>query len=426
MKPVTIRRFAAAIFSIFLVVSFSAMPADAKEKDRCEGTKKQRRQKMDLREISEEQFQLVLDAYSKETNAERSRIADTILRRLERKYDAHKKTGEPFVYNILILSGGGAKGAFGAGFMEGWGTIPPGPNARPQFDMVTGVSTGALIAPFATIGTDEAYMSVADFYANPEKNWIRKRGSFYFKEGHVSLFNNCHLQDMIRDAVTEPLVQLLADAAEDDRLLLIGTVNLDARAGRVFDLGREAQNALESGVVDRVHSILLASSAIPGIFPPVEINGMLYADGGAASNLFLAGFSRTNGPVARFVAKYPEAPTPKMRVWVLVNGWLKPEPAITQPRWIPVAGTALDMMMSTTQLFALELIRTLVYEARTERGLDAEFRLTAIPDETPRNEALEMFDKGAMVEMEELGRARGADPSSWMDEIPSAFWPGGS
>ena len=115
MKPVTIRRFAAAIFSIFLVVSFSAMPADAKEKDRCEGTKKQRRQKMDLREISEEQFQLVLDAYSKETNAERSRIADTVLRRLERKYDAHKKTGEPFVYNILILSGGGAKGAFGAG-----------------------------------------------------------------------------------------------------------------------------------------------------------------------------------------------------------------------------------------------------------------------------------------------------------------------
>lgn len=426
MKPVTIRRFAAAIFSIFLVVSFSAMPADAKEKDRCEGTKKQRRQKMDLREISEEQFQLVLDAYSKETNAERSRIADTVLRRLERKYDAHKKTGEPFVYNILILSGGGAKGAFGAGFMEGWGTIPPGPNARPQFDMVTGVSTGALIAPFATIGTDEAYMSVAEFYANPEKNWIRKRGEFYFKEGHVSLFNNCHLQDMIRDAVTEPLVQLLADAAEDDRLLLIGTVNLDARAGRVFDLGREAQNALESGVVDRVHSILLASSAIPGIFPPVEINGMLYADGGAASNLFLAGFSRTNGPVARFVANYPEAPTPKIRVWVLVNGWLKPEAAITQPRWIPVAGTALDMMMSTTQLFALELIRTLVYEARTERGLDAEFRLTAIPDETPRNEALEMFDKGAMVEMEELGRARGADPSSWMDEIPSAFWPGGS
>jgi len=82
--------------------------------------------------------------------------------------------------------------------------------------------------------------------------------------------------------------------------------------------------------------------------------------------------------------------------------------------------------MSTTQLFALELIRTLVYEARTERGLDAEFRLTAIPDETPRNEALEMFDKGAMVEMEELGRARGANPSSWKKEIPSAFWPGGN
>jgi hypothetical protein len=153
---------------------------------------------------------------------------------------------------------------------------------------------------------------------------------------------------------------------------------------------------------------------------------MLYADGGAASNLFLAGFSRTNGPIARFAARHPDAPTPKVRVWILVNGWLQPEPAVTQPRWVPIAGNALDIMMSTTQLFALELIRTLVYEARVERGLDAEFHLTAIPAEIPRSEALEMFDKKAMVEMEELGRERGSDPSSWTDEIPSAFWPSGS
>ena len=421
-----LRTHLACLLGMILILGTAVPGANANEKDRCEGTKKQRRQKMELRQIGDEQFAAMLDEYRRESRTDRQRIADTVLRRLERKYVDHQKTGAPFVYDILVLSGGGAKGAFGAGFMQGWGTIPPGPNARPQFDMVTGVSTGALISPFAIIGTDEAYTSVAEFYANPEKNWIRKRGDFYFKEGHVSLFNNCHLQDMIRDAVTEPLVRLLADAAEVDRLLLIGTVNLDAGAGRVFDLGHEARLALESEAFDRIHSILLASSAVPGIFPPMEIDGMLYADGGAASNLFLAGFSRNNGPIARFSARYPDAPTPKVRVWVLVNGWLQPEPAVTQPRWVPVAGAALDILMSTTQLFALELIRTLVYEARVERGLEAEFHLTAIPAEIPRSEALEMFDKGAMVEMEELGRARGADPSSWKEEIPSAFWPGGS
>ena len=420
------RTYLPCLLGMILILGSAVPGANANEKDRCEGTKKQRRQKMELRQIGDEQFAAMLDEYRRESRTDRQRIADTVLLRLERKYVDHQKTGAPFVYDILVLSGGGAKGAFGAGFMQGWGTIPPGPNARPQFDMVTGVSTGALISPFAIIGTDEAYTSVAEFYANPEKNWIRKRGDFYFKEGHVSLFNNCHLQDMIRDAVTEPLVRLLADAAEVDRLLLIGTVNLDAGAGRVFDLGHEARLALESEAFDRIHSILLASSAVPGIFPPMEIDGMLYADGGAASNLFLAGFSRNNGPIARFSARYPDAPTPKVRVWVLVNGWLQPEPAVTQPRWVPVAGASLDILMSTTQLFALELIRTLVYEARIERGLDAEFHLTAIPAEIPRSEALEMFDKGAMVEMEELGRARGADPSSWKEEIPSAFWPGGS
>ena len=421
-----LRTHLACLLGMILILGTAVPGANANEKDRCEGTKKQRRQKMELRQIGDEQFAATLDDYRRETRTDRQRIADTVLRRLERKYKNHLDTGSPFIYDILVLSGGGAKGAFGAGFMQGWGTIPPGPNARPQFDMVTGVSTGALISPFAIIGTDEAYTSVAEFYANPEKNWIRKRGDFYFKEGHVSLFNNCHLQDMIRDAVTEPLVRLLADAAEVDRLLLIGTVNLDAGGGRVFDLGHEARLALESEAFDRIHSILLASSAVPGIFPPMEIDGMLYADGGAASNLFLAGFSRNNGPIARFSARHPDAPTPKVRVWVLVNGWLQPVPAVTQPRWVPVAGAALDILMSTTQLFALELIRTLVYEARVERGLDAEFHLTAIPAEIPRNEALEMFDKGAMVEMEELGRARGADPSSWKKEIPSAFWPGGS
>ena len=149
---------------------------------------------------------------------------------------------------------------------------------------------------------------------------------------------------------------------------------------------------------------------------------MLYADGGASSNLFLAGFERSGGPIARFLAENPDAPAPKVRIWVLVNGWLQPEPKVVQPRWVAVSAQSLDILTSTTQLFALQLINAMAHEARVERGWDAEFRLVAIPDDAFREASDEMFDKGYMIGLEELGRAMGADPSSWTGEIPSAFW----
>ena len=140
------RMYLTCLLGTILILGTAVPGASADEKDRCEGTKKQRRQKMELRQIGDEQFAAMLDEYRRETRTDRQRIADTVLRRLERKYKNHLDTGSPFIYDILVLSGGGAKGAFGAGFLRGWGSLPPGPSARPEFDMVTGVSTGALIS----------------------------------------------------------------------------------------------------------------------------------------------------------------------------------------------------------------------------------------------------------------------------------------
>lgn len=194
-----------------LVLPMIPGPVEAKKSNRCEGTKKQRKQKMELRDLTDEQFGALLEQYKKTVSAEREQIAQTVLRRLEREYQEHQTSGEPFIYDVLIISGGGPKGAFGAGFLEGWGTVESGPTKRPEFDAVTGVSTGALIAPFAFTGTHEAYHKVADFYANPEPNWVRERGKFSFLPHHVSLFNNCHLQDTIREKVDETLVQAVAE-----------------------------------------------------------------------------------------------------------------------------------------------------------------------------------------------------------------------
>jgi len=388
---------------------------------KCEGTKKQRKQKMEKREITEAQLGEMIEQYKQVLSAERELMTETVVRRVSREYEAHQATGEPFVFDILIISGGGAKGAFGAGFLEGWGEIESGPYARPEFDVVTGVSTGALLAPFVFQGTDEAYTSAADFYANPEPNWVEKRGMIKFLPSHISMFNNCHLQDTIRKAIDPSMIEALAKAADEDQLLLIGTTNLDVGAGRVFNLGEEARRALENPAHDRVAEVLLASSAIPGVFPPVDIEGMLYADGGATSNLFIASFPGPDGAIARFKAKYPEAPLPKVRVWVLVNQHLKPQHAVTQPKWISISGRALDTLTSSSQLFALGLVRDMVHEARTDHGTDAELHMISIPEDAPNQTTKEMFDQEWMIQLEDLGRKMGADPSSWTVVIPSAY-----
>ena len=414
-------RSVTTLLAAILVIFAVALPGEAKGKNNCEGTKKERKQKMAPRTIDDAQLLVMLDAYAKDRAADRERLIETVVNRLEREYKRHKYGGEEFVFDILAISGGGAKGAFGSGFLDGWGSVPEGEFARPEFDMVTGVSTGALIAPFALIGTDESYSTVVDFYSNPEPNWVKKRGALYFKPGHVSLYNDCHLQEMIRTRIDESLIKQIAAASKDDRLLLIGATNLDAGRGRIFNLGHEAEVALESGVYDRIGTILIASAAIPAVFPPVEIDGLYYADGGATSNLFITGFPATDGPVARFKQRNPDAPMPKVRVWVQINGKIKQEPAVTQPTWTSVAGRSLGTLMASEEIFALNLIKMMVHEAKVERGFDAEFHMVSIPPDTPPSTSKEMFDKDYMLGLEELGRTMGADPSSWTKEIPSAY-----
>ena len=404
-----------------LLCTLGGSPAEAKKKGKCEGTKKQRKQKMPLRDLTNEQLEEMIIAYRDALAIERELMKEKAVRRVGREYEKHLATGAPFVIDFLIISGGGAKGAFGAGFFEGWGEIESGQYVRPEFDMITGVSTGALLAPYVAIGTDESISRVVDFYANPQANWLDKRGALAILPKHVSLFNNCHLQDTIRGAIDQPMIEALAQVAAEDRLLLISATNLDVGIGHVFDLGMEAQQALELGSADRVSSILLASSAIPGAFPPIEMDGMLYADGGATSNLFVASFPGPDGVIARFNKVYPEAPLPKIRVWVVVNQKLKPLHSVTQPRWVSVSTRALATLTSTSQLFALAIIKEMVHEARAEHGMDAELFLVSIPEDAPENTSEDMFEQAYMLELEELGREMGADPSSWTDEVPSAY-----
>ena len=116
-------------------------------------------------------------------------VIDKLLARVELKAAASPKDakGNKPTVDMLIISGGGDWGAFGAGVLKGWGRVK-GELARPQFDVVTGVSTGAMIAPFAFIGDDESIERIVQMYRNPQADWATSRGMLFFWPSNPSFY----------------------------------------------------------------------------------------------------------------------------------------------------------------------------------------------------------------------------------------------
>jgi len=191
--------------------------------------------------------------------------------------------------NLLALSGGSDNGAFGAGLLVGWSEN----GTRPTFKLVTGISTGALIAPFAFLGSSydsqlrAVYTGVTpnDIY---EKRWIMRA---VFSDALTSTDPLFHL---ISKHVTNEMLAAIAQEYEKGRLLLIGTTNLDVERPVIWNIGAIAKRG-GPDALDLFRKILLASASVPGAFPPVmidvEANGQHYqemhVDGGAVVQTFL-------------------------------------------------------------------------------------------------------------------------------------------
>lgn len=194
---------------------------------------------------------------------------------------------------LLPLSGGGANGAYGAGVMYGWGRR----GDRPEFDVVTGVSAGALIAPFVFAGSafDPALREA--FTDGRAKNLLRSRGLGALLWPGV--FKPEPLRKLITNSVTPGLVEAVGAEHRKGRRLYIATTSLDTQTQVVWDMGALAQRT-DPESRQLFQNILIASSSIPGVFPPVlltfERGGQavseLHADGGTVANFFAAGFAR--------------------------------------------------------------------------------------------------------------------------------------
>ena len=173
-----------------------------------------------------------------------------------------QRSGEPL--SILALSGGGAGGAFGAGAVAGLTRT----GARPTFDVVTGVSAGALVAPYAFLGPAWDAQLIEAFTGLVEDKLLKSRGLGVIFGS--SLYSGKPLRRLIDSHVSEAMILAVAREADKGRLLLVATTDVASGQTVVWDLGAIARNGGPSARA-LFRDILLASASVPGMFPPVII-----------------------------------------------------------------------------------------------------------------------------------------------------------
>lgn len=257
--------------------------------------------------------------------------------------------GRPGHPEVLAISSGSDKGAFAAGYLTGWSAS----GSRPVFDLVSGVSTGALIAPFAFLGPDgdaalkELYTQVTarDIYrATPIKGLL----------GGPALADNRPLVRLIERHVTPAMLDRVAAAHRNGRRLLVMTANLDSARGIVWDMGAiAASNAPDRLTLFR--RVLLASASIPGFFPPVfiDVTGQgqrfaeLHVDGATIASLFVLPPAILWGDAAT------PATTEPRRVTLLYNGKLDPDFRVVKPRAATILTRALSTVLTEADRAAI-------------------------------------------------------------------------
>jgi len=342
------------------------------------------------------------------TNAANAAVRDSVIARLARRAVARGDA----TLDLLLLSGGGQHGAFGVGFLRGWAARTDAP--MPTFDLVSGISTGALQAPFALLGTPAALDTIATLYRAAADRiaptldwwfWLRRTGG---------IVNTTRYERSLRTTVNASLRAQLRRAFDQDRQLITATTDLDLGIGRLWDLDVELDTT--DAALARTHTLLYTATAIPGIFPPRVIDGHVHGDGGIIANtLPLLELDDYRRLAAQLRASGVTTPV-HVRVWVLMNLWTH-----APPRVIPPAKRGAISSRSTEVLFWSAqpmLLRRLEEMAEAVRlavpGLQLDVRIAA-PASSLATEpgADKLFDKGWMARLETIGYEQARSGAPW-------------
>ena len=305
-----------------------------------------------------ERVQLFIDDYLKSLKLEEAYLAK----------QGH--TGSLPSIAMLAISGGGDNGAFAAGFLNGWTKE----GTRPQFKLVTGVSTGALIAPFAFLGPayDE---KLKEFYTSISLKDIAKKRSVLAVVTNDAMADNTPLKNLVKKNVDQDMLDAIAAEDAKGRMLLVGTVDLDAGRPVIWNITKIAASG-RPGSLELVRSLLIASSAIPATFPPVMIDvevgdkkyQEMHVDGNTAAQVFVYPAAVRFKEVGETLGIDRER-----KLYVIRNARLDPEWAEVERKTLPIAVQAISTLLQYEGIGDLYRI----YSVTQRDGID--FNLAYIP-----------------------------------------------
>lgn len=308
---------------------------------------------------------------------------DNLIRHLERKRGR--------ALNLLSLSGGGQNGAFGAGFLIGWRES----GRRPEFDVVGGVSTGALLATHAFLGTPADDATLEEMYTKVTSADIYTNRSILGLLSADSLKDTAPLRAMLVKYVTAETLERVAAAYDENRMLFVGTTNIDYGQTWVWNMTLIAK----AGKLDLYRDVLLASASFPIVFPPVEIDGHLFVDGAARSNVVVPGMGGE------------QKPSPPLHgpgnLYLIDNGKVTEPPQALIRALGDVAATTISVMMEQSMQTAV----TRSYFGTKMLGYS--FNMVGIPDEVKVGKDVLAFNPIEMRAAFDAGRALAAQDSPW-------------
>jgi predicted patatin/cPLA2 family phospholipase len=307
--------------------------------------------------------------------------------------------------NYLAISGGGENGAFGAGLLVGWTKA----GTRPTFKVVTGISTGALTAPYAFLGSayDEQLREI--YTTLSSKDVLEARGLISGALFNDAMADNAPLRKTVAKYFNQAMLDAIAAEYKKGRILLIGTTDLDARRPVIWNITKIAASG-QPNALKLVQDLLVGSAAIPGAFPPmmidVEVDGKKYremhVDGGASAQVFIYP-PRLNLSTSGVVRE--------RRLYVIRNARLDPDWAKVDRSTMTIAGRAISSLIQTQGMGDLYRI----YSIAQRDGLD--FNLAFIPKSFTRT-LKEPFETAYMKDLFDVGYQMAVKGFPWVKSPP--------
>jgi predicted acylesterase/phospholipase RssA len=308
-------------------------------------------------------------------------------------------------FDILALSSGGPDGAFGAGALKGLAQTAN----RPDYEIVTGISTGAIMAPFVFTGAQNDAI-LEKFYTSGEMAELVGQPNVLAALSGPALYSDAKIVPFVNRHINAALLRRVAAEHAKGRRLLVGTANLDANQLTIWNMGRIAEIGTQEAL-ELFRSVIRASFSIPGALPPVEIESSsakpvreLHGDGGVIAYFYAD--PKLVPPAYRTPGKAARGKAARARIDIILHNQIEAKPEAVQAKTIRLAGVSVSNLTRS----GMRLLLDNTLRAAADEGV--EVRYSFLPSDRRTVSSLE-FDIAYMRDTFEYGYRRAVDGTLW-------------